>query len=478
VSESSGDVSASTSNASPAISRRLLVLTALAGAGSVALLVAILLQQFEFGSQEGGWVFRYYASWLTDAAAICSRISVPALLALPLCLAVLGWLAPRWAEHRTRLSVLVTLVAGFVLQLSLRSFYKHPLEALVTSNRANSFFGATQRFTADVFMYNFETVAPKLPLHARTNMPGKVLLYYFLELFTMDPGRLGVLLVALSTLGGLFVYLVTKQLTDDRRTAVLATALYCVIPGKLSFLPILNTVTPLLALLMFWLLLKELHTGRPVWALLFGASLYLMLFYEPLPFVLGLLFACFVLKEKGSRPRPVPNTLGLVLLAVAAFFVLHGLMWLVFRYDVFQNFHRLLEDARDFNLRANRPADIWIRRNLVEFFVTSGIATSMLFVVFLVDGIASQPKANFSTLVKQPVLFLALAFLVNLLVVDLLGINRGETTRLWIFLTPFPALVTAWLCTSRLGMGAYRAVLGLLFVQAALQVTTVGFINP
>lgn len=457
-----------------AVSRRLLLLSALAGLVALGVLVGLLTQTVVIGSRPGGWTFDYYASWLKDAAALRGRLTWEVVLAVLGSSAVLVGLAPRLIERWERTTVLLSLVAGGVLQVALRSLYQHPLAKLVRSWGANSFYTATRQHPLSQFLQDFDSISPKLPPHARSNMPGKVMLYYFLELFTQNITKLGLLVIALSTLAGFFIYLITRQLTGDRRTALFALALYCVIPSKVGFLPILNTVTPLFLLAAFWLLLRAIQSGRSSYAALLGIALYVMLYYEPLPFVLGITFGAFVLRAHWQSPGRV---IRIVVLTALAFLAMHGVLKLTLHYDIFQNFLRLLEDARHFNVVTRRRYEIWLWANLVEFFLTAGIITSLLMFVFVLDALWSKHERWWPTL-NQPVLFLTLVFLLNLLVVDLLGVNRGEITRLWLFLTPFPIIAVAHLCREKLGTSAFRLVFALLLVQGFLHVTTVGFINP
>ena len=281
--------------------RRLVVMTLLAGLVAAGVLVAMVLQELDLGSKRGGWTFDYYASWLKNADALRRRFTwdvIAAVLGSGVMLTLLApWLVTRWE----RTTVALSLVAGTVLQVALRSVYKHSLPRLIKSWGANSFWTVTNDHPIERFVSEFDRLGPTLAGHAKHNMPGKVLLYYFLELFTKDVTRLGVLIIALSTLGGLFVYLITRDLTGDRRAAIFALALFSVIPSKLSFLPILNTVTPLLIFAALWLLVRALDSNRLVYAALLGPTLYVTLLFEPLPLVLGILFAALVLRAQWGQ---------------------------------------------------------------------------------------------------------------------------------------------------------------------------------
>ena len=167
-----------------------------------------------------------------------------------------------------------------------------------------------------------------------------------------------------------------------------------------------------------------------------------------------------------------------MLTVALSFLALHALIWLTFHFDILKHFARLLDQAKHFNVQTRRSYDVWVKANLVEFFITGGIAASMLTAVYLLHSLTSGEVRWWQRIGRQPVLFLTLVFLLNLLVVDLLGVNRGEVSRLWIFFTPFPVIAAAQLCGRWLGTGVFRVAFGLMLVQCAVHVTTVGFINP
>src|SRR5205085_11254911 len=76
-----------------------------------------------------------------------------------------------------------------------------------------------------------------------------------------------------------------------RRVALSSLVLYLFVPAKLYFFPLLNTVTPVVALLCAWLCVAWLRTRRTVYPALLGAALYALVLFEPLALGIGLLLA-------------------------------------------------------------------------------------------------------------------------------------------------------------------------------------------
>src|SRR6185436_15491562 len=133
-------------------------------------------------------------------------------------------------------------------------------------------------------------------------MPGKIFIYYFLELFSAKPQTLALGMIALSTAGGGLAFAVAQRLFRNARAATLAMVLSLVFPAKVAFLPLANTVGPVWALASFWLWLVYLDSRKLRYLWLLGASLYLMMFMDPLLFVLGIVFAGMMLPRLLAAP--------------------------------------------------------------------------------------------------------------------------------------------------------------------------------
>ena len=116
------------------------------------------------------------------------------------------------------------------------------------------------------------------------------MLFYALERISTDPTVLAWLMVVLSNLGGVFLYLFVRDLFGDKRVALFSLVLYLFVPARIYFFPLFNTVTPVIAFGCALLLLRWLRTGRSIYAVASGVSLYAVVFYEPLPLVLVALF--------------------------------------------------------------------------------------------------------------------------------------------------------------------------------------------
>ncbi|GHJ44722.1 hypothetical protein Cs7R123_20640 [Catellatospora sp. TT07R-123] len=434
---------------------------ALLGGAVLTLAAAVLfaVQVLPVGSRAGRWIYPYIAAfsgWQLWPAAV-------ALVAVLGLLRVTGRLRP-WAQ------VGVWLVAAVPLQLLMRVYDDASLAALVGSDRANSFHTPSLTYPAYDFISRYMDLVPELPAHARTNMPGKTLLYHLLGAVTTDPGTQGVLVVAVSSLTGLLAYAVARELFGDHRTAVYAMVLVLLVPGRLWFLPILNTVSPVPILLALWLHLRFLRTKSWPWAVSLGLALYLTFLFEPLPLVLGLAFAGTAALALHRRACDWYDLLRLVSLTLAAFAAAYLGMRAVFGYDLFVNLHYVLADANEFNVRAGRPYQVWVWRNLWDFALCAGLAATV------VSGAAGWDALRRG--LARPVAVVTVCAFAVLAFLDLVGVNRGETIRLWIFLAVFFQLTVAWWCARSPRVWPFALLVGATLVQSALGMALIAFVRP
>jgi hypothetical protein len=436
-------------------------------AGSLLTLVATVgwsTRSVAVGSREGGWVYPYVRSFSAE-------ILVPFVLVFAVALGLLA-LSRRTHERFEWATVAVWLIAGVPLQLLLRWHAPATVAAIVTSDRANSFYSPTLRYGAGEFLAQYEQIVGTLPQHARSNMAGKTMLYFWLRALADSPAALGVLVIALATVGALLAYVVARDWLEDRRAGLFALVLYLVVPGRIFFAPILNVVSPVPILLALWLHVRFLTTRRWLVATLIGPALYVTTFFEPLPLVMGLVFLAMLVVAIRRGQVDGATCARLAAMVVATFVACDVLMRVTFGYDLFANVAWVLDDAVRFNDRARRPYGIWVVQNVADFAAGAGLASLVLVIAGTWVAVRTPGHAAW------PAAALALSGLSMVAVVDLIGVNRGETVRLWIFLAAFLQLVPAWLCARSPRAWPFVAVLGLTALQAAVGVGMVGFVMP
>lgn len=302
-------------------------------------------------------------------------------------------------------------------------------------------------------------------------MPGKLMFVYALERFTRNPKVLPWLVVGVSNLGAVLLYIFVKDFCADRVVALVSLILYLFVPAKLYFFPVLNTVTPVVILLFACLWIRWLHTRQVAYAAALGMIFYLLVFFEPLPLVMGLFFAGLTGRALWKREIPWQTFLTHTGVAMLSCLAVYATMFAWFGFDLIATFRHVLAGAVQFNVEARRPYSIWVSRNLIDFAFGMGVCQALLF--FVPVGVAVWRGR-----LDEPIASLSLALAAVLLATDLLGVNRGEVVRLWIFLACFFQIPAAFVCAQLNSRIALMIVLGTTLVQDALGTAMLGFATP
>jgi hypothetical protein len=449
--------------------RLLLWLCLLAGVAlSLSLSYDVATQEILVGSIAGRWFYPYLASFSLYTVFIAAVAT--ALCAGPLYVSDVMDRRGEWSV------VVMWCVAALAIQGLICSLAPYRFGAIFASDGANSFNSVAQRFTPATILGDFEAVRHYWPPHGQSNMPGKALLVSGLRHISKRVDVLPWLVLAVSNLGGVFLYGLVKDLLNDRRTALYALILYLVVPGKMFFFPLLNVVTPVATLLSAWLLVRFLRTSHLAYALLFGASLYLLVLWEPIGLVIGVLFAGWLVAAWIRGPIRMNAVAWGGVAVVAAFGLAYWAMAVRFHFQMLPIVRLLTADAVRFNVDTHRPYDIWMRQNLRDFLFAVGLCPAVLCIGALVDGIV-QGRGGLGRL-SEPIVVVVLGVLATVIATDLSGINRGEVVRLWIFLACFAQIPAAYVCGRLQKRWVFLLVLAVTLLHDALGVDMIGFILP
>ena len=440
----------------------------ISGALSLALCYAVATQQLLLGDAAAGWLYRYVATFSVSAlgaAVLAIAISITLVAVLP---------AP---DERHEWFVISTwIVAAIALQGLVRSLPPYSMTEIFLSDGATAFYRVTQVTDARSVLKDFAAARSAWPLHAQSNMPGKIMLIFGLEVLSANPAVLPWLIVALSSAGGLLMYIFARDLFRDRTVGLFSLILYLFVPARLFFLPLLNTVTPVVFLACACLVLRWLQTGSQWYAAAAGLAVYGLVFFEPLPLVMGLLFIALIAAALARRDFP-PARLAIDVAAGAlAFAAAYLFMRLWLDFDLLDALRQVATHAVEFNANERRPYAYWLRANLREFVFGAGICQSALFIVAVVYSLreAGGDTRNVTT----PIAVLSISLALILLVTDLLGVNRGEVIRLWIFLACFFQIPAAYFCARLRSRPAIIVVLSTTILQTVIASAMIGFVVP
>lgn len=436
-------------------------------AAALAACYALATEAILLGSPRGRWHYRYVQPLTFKPFLIALAAAVPAVLLLRV--------RPPRTQAGQWLLVAAWIALATAVHAALRSLTLFSFERIFASPGANSFYTATLQQPLSAVLAEFAQLRGALPLHAQSNMPGKLVLLYGLERFTVDPLALAWLVVVLSNLGALLMFRFVLRVFDDATVAVYAAILYLFVPAKLFFFPLMNTATPVVALAFACLVAEWLGTARSRWAAATGAMLYVVVFFEPLPLVLGLLFAALALRAVFRGDLTWTQLLSQAALALLVFLAVGVAVYQLWGFNLAAGFQAVRAHAMEFNAIERRPYEIWVRANLVEFFVGMGVCQAVLIGGALALGLTG-PGAWRDRLAR-PITVTAMALVLVVAATDLIGINRGEVIRLWIFLACFLQIPAAYV-SARAGGTAITLVLLTTLLLSALGTANIGFVVP
>jgi hypothetical protein len=445
--------------------------TALLLGAALSLIVSyrVATQSLEIGSIAGGWTYQYLYRFqprtLVIAAVICMGCAV--IGAVPL---------DHVSRHQWQL-VFLWMAIATAAQGVLRTQTPYTLEAVFVSDGANGFYAPTQQYSASQLLHEFNRLRPTFAsVHAASNMPGKLIFVSALGLVSERPAVLVWLVIAISNLGGLLLYLFVRDFLSDRKVALLSLVFYLCVPAKLYLFPVLNTVTPVLIIGWAWLWLRWSRAPSAGSAAMLGVALYLLVFYEPTPLVLGILFAALMAQACSEGSLRWPMVLIHSAVAALAFLATSALVYGWFRFDLLGTFREIAVNAATFNSDAHRPYWTWVRQNPLDFFFGVGVCQAVLFVACVAWAIAHWNAPTDHVSQRAAALFLGLA--ASVLAVDLLGLNRGEVVRLWIFLACFAQIPAAYACARLNSRAAMMLILSTSVLQSAIGTSMIAFAQP
>lgn len=232
-------------------------------------------------------------------------------------------------------------------------------------------------------------------------------------------------------------YLLARSFLE-RRPALIAAGLTALFPGTYLFNPITDQMLPLVATTVILLGVRAVIEKKRSYALAFGVTLALSINLTMAMVVpLGVVFFFGALhvyseQQKGDG-QALPPLVKIGLRAGTGVAIVVALLYAVFGLNMVQISRLCLENNQKFNLEK--------ARSYLPFLLTSPIETaySMGLPLFtlLIFGAADRIKAERRIEKRSAFLWAALT---TIILLSILGINRGEVCRLWMFLYPCLAI--------------------------------------
>ena len=441
---------------------------------SVAALMIFLVftENFIFGSAKGNWEYRYFKD--------ITPIPLWQLIIIVMLLSLSIFIGSKLINKYELLTLSGCFLLAIVTQILIRNTYPISMESIVQSDRANGFYSVAMEYSPIELLTQYHTLTSVFSMHVRANLPGKILLFEFFELFTVSPKIMGYLIVGFSTLGAFLIYEICNKLFLDKQAAFYAFILYTLIPGKLFFFPILNTVTPVFMLLCIYLFVIYFERKNLLFLWLLGSALFILVLFDPSPLVVGIVFIGIMLHVAREKKLVLKDLWPIAVIPLLAFLCIYILLSVLFSFDLIRAFQFILNDAVNFNLENQRGYRVWFGQNIKEFFYSVGTPIILIFIYRI-----SQILLEWKTLFKRNMIYWSsenifiLSLLMTFSVVVFLGINRGETSRLWIYLAVlFQIPASLFIAKIPQSLMPFFIVTITLVIQTIVALQRVGFVFP
>lgn len=347
-------------------------------------------------------------------------------------LILVAWILWRIREERpaTAWILAALMVANFSLQILAILAEPRGL-ALVTSIVASP--GATSYFSDALLIGDLGVWLDEFPrgiryLHSATHPAGPVLFYYaFLKVFGPYAAFLGGLTVALAGSAGVVVVHALAGLWTEKRTArLLASAFFALNPALIFFSPEFDQVYPIFAMLLILLWVKALGASKR-YAYGFGGVLFISTLFAYGTLTIGAFLVYYTIywlwpaDTRRSRLIVVFRCSVIALSVCAGLFVL---LWVATGYDPVLAFERALINQRILAEILARPYTNFVLVDPYDFLLGAGVIALPILVFHM--------RRSFNALTVIGV--------ATILTVDVSGLLRAETARVWLFLQPLLAV--------------------------------------
>ncbi|HVT89750.1 MAG TPA: hypothetical protein VHD56_12920 [Tepidisphaeraceae bacterium] len=317
-----------------------------------------------------------------------------------------------------------------------------PLPRLIGNPQATSYFTdamTLSNISIREWMADYPQRMPNLNLHSQTKPPGPVIYWWvFIKLFGVTQKGAIIGGLTLGLFGALAIpatYLLLKHLLLDSVAAFCGASFLALSPGFVLFFPMFDSTYILLscALIGFWSL--ALRDDRPVWSVMLGATLGLILVITYNILVIGVfMMAVALVTGDWSRSRRMERIAKHATIAAGTTISMLVILRFALGFHPIQTFtaawtiqRRLLAEHP-----GERPWPQTIPFDLTDFALGSAWV-SYLLAIYYFAGPKRQTVPNDQPPSQWMVAILAI---LQLVIVALTGLLPLETARVWNFLLP------------------------------------------
>jgi hypothetical protein len=179
--------------------------------------------------------------------------------------------------------------------------------------------------------------------------------------------------------------------------------------------------------------------------------------------------------------------IGACVVTMSSFVALDLLLVILFNFDAISVFIRAIHVNSEY-YKFNQVNPKWQLENISVFLFNSGVIQAVILLLFFKDGLIYLAKKILETLRVRtfktntdfdPGAFLSLFLVINLLLLNWMGVNRAETVRFWIFMIVFVQFVAAYYCARKTTPPIiFYVITGATVLQSLLTLHMVGLALP
>jgi hypothetical protein len=234
------------------------------------------------------------------------------------------------------------------------------------------------------------------------------------------------------------VYLLARRVTQSTRAGLVAAAFAALVPAFHLFSPYPDAIIIFLAPWVIYFWDKALEKRPILFGLLAGAAFFAATFFSLAVLVLGpigLAMAAARWLQPQGRGQLVKNVVTAVAASVGAYLALTFLLWLATGCNLPRIFLVCFEKHSEFYAYVHRTYWGWLVWNLGDLALFLGLPVTMIAIGGIAAGGWSCRKSGLPHFLFQDRVLLSTA--ITVIVLDVLGLNRGEAGRLWMVFMPF-----------------------------------------
>jgi hypothetical protein len=313
---------------------------------------------------------------------------------------------------------------------------------------------------------DYHTRLPEMIGHTQTHPPGPILYYVFWNrMFGSEKGADfgGLFLGLLSGLAIPLIFVAAKRASNDVGVAFSAALVWAPLPALILMPGAFDSVYPLFTLGLIVLWVPAAWDASLRAAAGFGALLAAALFFTHSLLVLGAFFGLLGLvplvsaADRGARLSRLARSSAVALAVCGGLFVLAKVFW---GYDHLAALQASIRIQEGLSQAWDRPWRLTVVWDIYDFFLASGWATAALVALFCIRWAKGGLNET------QRLRWFALAALATLAIVDLSGLLRAETARVWLFLQPL-TIILAGAELNRWSPARRMALVSVLFFALA-----------